>query len=124
VKPLEEIEKLLNISEVLYFTTFLLPAKSPPLVKDWWYYAPESGQHISFYSKETLEYIAQKYNMFLLSNNDNTHILSKNKIGSRFFKLLRLYNKINSITISKFLKRKSKTLDDMLCLKLYHGTSY
>jgi hypothetical protein len=113
VKPLEEIEKLLNISEVLYFTTSLLSAQSPPLIKDWWYYAPEGGQHISFYSKETLEYIAQKYNMYLLSNNVNTHILSKNKINSRFFKLLKLYNKINNIKISEFLKKKSKTLDDM-----------
>ena len=112
VKPLEEIEKLLSISELLYFTTLLLPS-TPFLIRDWWYYAPENGQHISFYSKKTLQYLAQKYNMFFLSNNKDTHILSKNKINKHFFKFFTVYKKINKITVSSFLKRKSKTWDDM-----------
>jgi len=112
VNPLEEIEKIINISDTLYFTTLLLPS-IPPKIKDWWYYAPEGGQHISFYSKRTLEYIAQKYNMFLISNNKDTHILSKNKINMHFFKILTIYSKINNLTVSRFLRRKSKTWDDM-----------
>ena len=28
---------------------------------DWWYLLPESGQHIFFYSRKSLEWIAQKY---------------------------------------------------------------
>jgi len=122
VNPLEEIEKLINISETLYFSTLLLPS-SPPLVKNWWYYAPNGGQHISFYSKRTLEYIAQRYNMFLLTNNRDTHILSKNKINTPFFKYLTLYNKINNITISRLLKKKAKTWDDMnIILSMFKGT--
>ena len=27
----------------------------------WWYYLPESGQHVAFYSRRTLEWIAQHY---------------------------------------------------------------
>jgi hypothetical protein len=33
---------------------------------DWWYLAPESGQHIFFYSKQALEEIASKYNYNLV----------------------------------------------------------
>jgi hypothetical protein len=29
--------------------------------KDWWYLAPESGQHIFFYSRRSLEHIATEY---------------------------------------------------------------
>jgi len=112
VNPLNEIERLIDISDTLYFTTLLLPTP-PPLTKNWWYYAPGDGQHIAFYSRKTLEYIARKCNMFLLSNNWDTHILSKNRINTHFFKFLTLYNKINNITLSRFLKRKSKTWDDM-----------
>ncbi len=112
VKPLEEIEKILSISEILYFTTLLLP--DPPLsIDNWWYYAPEGGQHISFYSKKTLQYFAQKYNIFLLSNNRDIHILSKSKINKHFFKFLTLYNRINNMSLSTFLKKKSKTQEDM-----------
>jgi hypothetical protein len=110
--PLEEIEKLINISETLYFTTLLLPS-SPPNIINWWYYAPSGGQHISFYSIKTLEYIGKKFNLFLLSNNIDTHILSKNKINTSFFKYLSLYNRLNNITFSRFLKKRSKTWDDM-----------
>jgi len=113
VTPLKEIKKLVDITDTMYFTTLLLPSSPPPLIKNWWYYAPDGGQHISFYSKKTLEYIANKYNMFLLSNNSDTHILTKNKINKHFFYFLKLYNKINNITILKFLKNKSKTWDDM-----------
>jgi hypothetical protein len=120
VKPLEEIEKLINISETLYFTTLLLPS-SPH--KNWWYYAPDSGQHISFYSRKTLEYIAQKHNMFFITNNRDTHILSKKKVNTYFFWFLALYNKVNNLNPSRFLKRKSKTWNDMnTILSMFKGT--
>ena len=28
---------------------------------DWWYYTPESGQHVAFYSKRTMQYLAGRY---------------------------------------------------------------
>jgi hypothetical protein len=113
VNPLEEIDKIFNITETLYFTTFLLP-KDPPPIQSWWYYALDTGQHISFYSKKTLEYIVNKYGMYLISDNVDTHILSKKKINSNFIKRLRLYNRINNrINISRYFKKPSKTMEDM-----------
>jgi hypothetical protein len=54
-----EINKMLTISRNIIFSTQLLPKPIPELGK-YWYYGFEHGQHISFYSKETLEYIASK----------------------------------------------------------------
>ena len=48
--PLDEIEKMFNYSRNIIFSTRLLPRwKIEP--SQWWYYALETGQHISFYSK-------------------------------------------------------------------------
>jgi hypothetical protein len=113
VNPLEEIEKLVSITDILFFSTTLLSCPLPSPIMDWWYYAPDTGQHISFYSKHALQFIAKKYGMNLLSDNCQTHILSNNKINKRFFLLLKIYNKINNISITRFFKRKSKAWDDM-----------
>jgi 2-polyprenyl-3-methyl-5-hydroxy-6-metoxy-1,4-benzoquinol methylase len=59
VNPMEEIEKIIGITDVLYFSTLLIPGNIP-LVRDWWYFGPSTGQHISFYSKKSLEYISAK----------------------------------------------------------------
>jgi len=115
VDPMKEIESILLSTEILYFSTLLLPhpLPHPSSVQTWWYYALDSGQHISFYSKKTLEYIANKHNMYFLSNNTDTHIISKYRINKYFFHFLWLYRKINSISFSKFFRKQPKTRNDM-----------
>ena len=114
VNPMEEIEKILNITQTIFFTTLLLPSTPPPPPQDWWYYGLSTGQHIAFYSKKTLEYIANKYGMRFITNDINTHILSKVKIPENIFKQLNLYNRINNrINISKYFKRPTKIYEDI-----------
>ena len=112
VNPMEEIEKIINCTQTVYFTTTLIH-NSPP-IKEWFYYYPIHGQHISFYSHKTLKYIAKKYSMYLITDNINTHILSKKKISQNFFKLLRLYRRCNKYIypISNFLIKESKIMED------------
>jgi hypothetical protein len=112
VNPLEEIKRIINMTDVLYFSTALLP-QNLPLVKNWWYYVPSTGQHISFYSKKTLKFIATKFNMYLLTDSDSSHILSGYPINKKYFFYSKVYNKVNAINIQRVLKRKTKTVDDM-----------
>ncbi len=37
---------------------------------DWWYLAPETGQHLFFYSRKALDLIADKYGYGVLANGD------------------------------------------------------
>jgi len=114
VQPMVEIENIINMTEIIYFTTFLQPGSHPPAVQSWWYYTLETGQHISFYSKETLKYIAKKHNMYLITDNFETHILSKKMIPHSFFKRLRIYNKINNfVNLARYFRKPSKTMEDM-----------
>lgn len=117
VNPMEEIASLMKKADVLFFSTHLVASK-PPLIENWWYYAPQTGQHIAFYSLETLQFIAQKHNCQLLSNNHNLHILSKIPIRKNFFKQLECYNKVREkLDITRKYKKASKTEDDFLVIK-------
>ena len=110
VNPLDEIKKMLSISKNIIFTTELLP-QSIPKPEDWWYYGLEHGQHISFYSKKTFNFIANKYGLNY-SNCGNLHILSQKKISNLKLKIL----KFTKFGLHKFLQKqlKSKTWEDHL----------
>jgi len=93
-EPLKNLERMLKLSKNILFSTVLLPTPVPE-PDSWWYYAPEHGQHISFYSKKTLEYIAQKYHLTFCTNNKNLHLFSNKKINcAHLRKTLRKSEKI------------------------------
>lgn len=108
VDPIVEIERLLSISDSLIFTTELLPAIVPN-PEEWWYYGLEHGQHISFYSSKTFEYIAEKYDLNYF-NLGSLHVLSKRSGGDYYL----LISKLSKFGLHKILKRflKSKTMSD------------
>jgi len=111
-KPIKEIESMLQFSNNILFSTELLPPTLPKYRK-WWYYALESGQHISFYSYKTLKYVAQKYNMKLCSNRRNYHLFTKNrKINNKLFNLLLKFQRFGLFFYAK-KKMKSLTVNDM-----------
>lgn len=85
VHPMAEIEKMLAIAPNILFSTHLLPSPVPA-PDAWWYYAPLQGQHISFYSLQTIEYIARKFNLTLRSNGSHFHLLTKKSIRKGAFK--------------------------------------
>lgn len=91
VNPVQEIEKILMLTKNIFISTFLFPDNHPK-PEEWWYYGLEHGQHVSLYSYESLEYIAHKYKLNLISNRKNLHILSSKKINPLSFKYINYYN--------------------------------
>jgi len=63
--PVEEIRQMLQFSDNLIFTTELQPP-AISAVADWPYFSTETGQHVSFYNVDSLNYIAAKldYNFY------------------------------------------------------------
>lgn len=113
VNPIKEIEKMLEISSNIFFSTEIIP-NIVPKPYEWSYYGLSHGQHISFYSLKSLELISKKYKLNLYSNKVNLHLLTKKKINPLLFKII--INK--SEIIYHFIKNrlKSKTMDDSLFL--------
>jgi hypothetical protein len=63
--PLEDIARMLDLADNVLVTTELLPEPAP-VPPNWWYYAVKGGQHISFYSTDSLRKIASHFNVYLL----------------------------------------------------------
>jgi hypothetical protein len=55
-------------------------AGEAPAPDDWWYYAFETGQHISFYRRSTLEVISRRLGLRLYSNR-NVHLWTDKRLS-------------------------------------------
>lgn len=81
--PLVEIERMLKHSDSILFSTSLQPSsKKIESVVDWEYFAPETGQHIAFYTEKSLLIIAQRYHLNLYSDKGTLHLLTRKKMGA------------------------------------------
>ncbi len=77
--PAEEVKKMLEFSDSILFSTELQP-QDIKNQEDWWYFSPESGQHISFYTKKSLEELAKKFDLDLYTDNTRLHLLTKKQL--------------------------------------------
>lgn len=111
--PVEEIEALLKCTSSILFTTntVSIPAPQPG---DWWYYGLDHGQHIAFYSKKSLKFLASKYGLNFYSKN-GYHLLTDKKINSTLFKIiviLSVSGRLNFLT--RYFKSKTRSDSDFL----------
>jgi len=85
--PLIEIEKMLKYSSSIFFSTILLP-KNNPKPGEWWYYGVEHGQHVSLYSRASLDIIASTFNLKLYSHGNSFHLLTTKSISPLWFSVV------------------------------------
>jgi hypothetical protein len=74
--PTKTISSLLRKTKFLLASTNLVPSNAPKCINDWWYFLPETGQHINFYTLKSLMYIAELSGFYLYSNGFNIHLFS------------------------------------------------
>lgn len=106
VDPHEHFAKLDHLAPHWLVTTELIDSPAPAL-DDWWYYLTDTGQHISFYSKKSLELVAAQYDRRLISCGRGLHFLTKSKVSEGFIRWV-LKNK--SSRIFDFLIRDTSLL--------------
>lgn len=92
VNPAEEMEKLMSISPNILFTTTLAPQPTPQ-PQDWWYYGLDHGQHVGFYRIQTLQYLANKFGLHLLTDGISTHFLSRKRFSYPVWKACRVISR-------------------------------
>ena len=113
VNPKKEIENLLELSKNIILSTELLPDSIPNPDK-WSYFGLDHGQHISFYSTKTFEFLANKYKLNYV-NIGNLHLLTEKKISKVQLRVLYL----SKLGLHKLLQKtlKGKTLSDHIKMK-------
>lgn len=87
VAPKAELDRIISSCESFIFSTDLLPDPLPPF-DQWCYYGPEHGQHVSFYSRLSLESLAHRHGKQFATNGRGIHVITSKKISPRLFRWL------------------------------------
>jgi 2-polyprenyl-3-methyl-5-hydroxy-6-metoxy-1,4-benzoquinol methylase len=114
VDPLVEIKSMLEYSSNLLFSTLLIPQRAQNAI-DWWYFGPEHGQHVAFYTVEALQVVAREFKLHLYTDGIGMHLLSREPVSShlfRFFAHETLGAKIARRILRIGMRKKSLLLDD------------
>ncbi|KKP40259.1 MAG: type 11 methyltransferase [Candidatus Peregrinibacteria bacterium GW2011_GWC2_33_13] len=112
--PIQEIEKMLSLSDTIILSQELKPSLLPA-PKDWWYYIFDGGQHVSFYSLRTFHFIADKYNLNYY-NIGWLHLLTRKKIDKKYLRLIKYLNKFN--IMDNFQKYKFDEIQKIMQSKM------
>ncbi|MEP0861734.1 MAG: class I SAM-dependent methyltransferase [Ignavibacterium sp.] len=115
-KPVEELEKMLKLSDSILFSTVAIPQEIPS--KDWWYYGFEHGQHISFYSDKTLRTLAEKFGLNFYPFK-NLFLMTKKKLNPFKLKLIFI---LSHFGLNLYIKLRMNSLtesDNKNMLKLH-----
>jgi len=80
--PSTELPTILLNGNNIIFSTVLIPANAAD-IENWWYIAPETGQHLSFYSRLSLEKLAADFGKKFYSNGTNLHIFTDRSLDNK-----------------------------------------
>jgi hypothetical protein len=87
VDPVAELEKMVALSDTILFSTTVQPT-TDVAPEYWWYFTPETGQHVSLYSRASLKALADRFGMNYCWNEQEVHLFSRKNINDRMFKLV------------------------------------
>jgi len=104
--PSANFVELFKISSNILFSTELIPASNPK-PEEWWYYGLDHGQHVSFYTVQSLKHLANRNGLNLYTDQRNFHLFTKGKISPFLFRLL-CSNKLS--TLFNLFNRRSSLL--------------
>jgi Methyltransferase domain len=111
VDPAAELDKMLTAAPNVLFSTQIIP-NPVPLPKDWWYYGQDHGQHIGFFTVNTLRLLAESRGRHLLSDGSFYHLITERRLSPSIW---RSWLRIQALTPALARRMlKSKTWDDHL----------
>jgi 2-polyprenyl-3-methyl-5-hydroxy-6-metoxy-1,4-benzoquinol methylase len=116
--PPTEISEMMKKGRSLVFSTEIIPKIKIQSVDDWWYFSPDAGQHISFYSLKSLSAIAEHMGSNLYSNGKNLHMLTYKKFKFNPMKFVYLSTMaFDMICRRNFFNKKSFINSDYIFAK-------
>jgi hypothetical protein len=116
--PVAEVEHMLSFAPNIFFTTELIP-EPVPAPSQWWYYGLDHGQHVSFYTKQSLYRLAERFSLHLVTDGRSRHLMTKEKVSPLLFQLVSKYKV--AFLIDAVYRRKSLIPDDF---RRFAGTTH
>jgi hypothetical protein len=84
--PMATFSLLFSQGRNILFSTELQPTGGQEL-SDWWYLSPETGQHLSFFTKGSLSHIASCIGARYVSDGKGLHLFSEGRVDPFLFRL-------------------------------------
>ncbi|MEZ0609311.1 class I SAM-dependent methyltransferase [Fibrella sp. WM1] len=85
--PVGTVKDMLSYGESILFSTELQP-NDHVTPENWWYFIPETGQHVSLYTEASLRRLAEQFGLRLYSNGHNLHLMTKKPVSMAWFQQL------------------------------------
>jgi hypothetical protein len=121
ISPIKTFGEITTDKDYFVFTTELISTPPPdPSKRSWWYYMPESGQHITFASAKGIRSFAIELGFHNYIQVGNLHILSKRRLRflTRVVLKNRIFRKIAMLIVPEILcRRRSLIWRDSLKLQ-------
>ena len=108
-EPAKTVAQLLSISDSILFSTEALPIPAPRIA-DWWYYGPEHGQHIAFFTRVALQKLAARFDANYYTNGGSIHLISRRHISEKVFRRV-LHPKVR-VLVNRVYRRRSLLEED------------
>jgi hypothetical protein len=80
--PLEDFKEPFAYQPDYFFLSTVLHRGEGP---DWWYFL-EDGQHVAIYTEKSLAILGEKFGYRLITNGENLHLFSREKLSSSLLK--------------------------------------
>jgi hypothetical protein len=108
-EPAKTVGQLLSISDSILFSTEALSIPAPRIA-DWWYYGPEHGQHIAFFTRVALQKLAARFDANYYTNGGSIHLISRRHISEKVFRRV-LHPKVR-VLVNRVYRRRSLLEED------------
>lgn len=110
--PYETMDKIFTYGDNVVLSTNLLPNPTQKVL-DWWYFGTDHGQHVSFYTKKSMDIIAHKYGRHYFYSFGLHFFLKKKSYVLRFLiKVGLLFVMFYQAVTKMMFRRKSLLLSD------------
>ena len=114
LNPVTEFARMFEIAPNVLISTELMATPAPDPAA-WWYYGTEHGQHIGFFRRETLEWLAARFGKHLCTDGRSLHLLTDRPVSRGRWWLVRHAPRLVSLLARRSLV--SKTWADHETLK-------
>lgn len=84
LEPRKGLEEMLQFSNSIFFSTSIVPVPTPK-PDQWFYYGIEHGQHLSFYTKKSLEILGEENDLSFYTKGNYLHLFSRRNINPIVF---------------------------------------
>jgi hypothetical protein len=84
--PVAELQQICAQTDHLLFSTLLLPP-GRPAPDSWWYFNPDHGQHVSFFTVKALAAVARRLDRHFCTDGRSYHYFGTKKVNPFLFRL-------------------------------------